>query len=145
LLAVLVSHRRCRNTGAIILYVIYGWKVTDNDPLVSMLQATFDTTAKINVPGRWWVEGMPFCRSPFHFPSYYKTKLVGLLRVRFLPSWFPGAGFKRTAIEHGKRMSRVDTVPFNWTKQQIVSLVKKFCEFLLSGILTNCRRRSAKR
>ncbi|KIK41645.1 hypothetical protein CY34DRAFT_805807 [Suillus luteus UH-Slu-Lm8-n1] len=90
-----------RNTGAIVLNIIYGWKVTDNDPLVSMLQATFDSSAKINVPGHWWVEGMPF--------------------LRFLPSWFPGAGFKRTAIEHGKRMSRVDTVPFNWTKQQIQS------------------------
>ncbi|KAG1771252.1 cytochrome P450 [Suillus occidentalis] len=87
-----VDHIR-RNTGAIILYVTYGWKVTDNDPLVSMLQATFDSTAKINVPGR----------------------LVGRRDAIFCPTM----SFKRTAIEHGKRMSRVDTLPFNWTKQQI--------------------------
>ncbi|KAG2350952.1 cytochrome P450 [Suillus weaverae] len=81
-----------KNTAAVVLYLAYGWKVTDNDHLVSMLQAAFDSTAVVIRPG-----------------------------LRFLPSWFPGAGFKRVAIEHGKKMSSIDTVPFNWTKQQIQS------------------------
>ncbi|KAG1868231.1 cytochrome P450 [Suillus subalutaceus] len=90
-----------KNTAVVVLYLAYGWKVTDNDHLVSLLQEAFDSTAVLIRPGRWWVEGMPL--------------------LRFLPSWFPGAGFKRTAIDYGKKMSSIDTVPFNWTKQQIQS------------------------
>jgi cytochrome P450 len=41
--------------------------------------------------------------------------------LRFLPSWFPGASFKRVAFDLGQKLSRIDTIPFNWTKQQIHS------------------------
>ncbi|KAG2138718.1 cytochrome P450 [Suillus bovinus] len=91
-----------RNTAAIFLNIAYGWKLADNDDhLVSMLQVAFDSIATLCLPGRWWVEGMPF--------------------LRFLPSWFPGAAFKRATIEHGEKLNSLDTVPFNWTKQQIQS------------------------
>lgn len=43
--------------------------------------------------------------------------------VRFVPSWFPGAGFKRQAIVWQKRLSEIENTPFNWAKQQIVSVV----------------------
>ncbi|KAG1840272.1 cytochrome P450 [Suillus subalutaceus] len=89
-----------RNTAAIVLNLAYGWKVADdNDHFVKMLSVAFESNAILSLPGRWWVEGMPF--------------------LRFLPSWFPGAGFKRAAIDYGKKLGSLDTIPFNWTKQQI--------------------------
>ena len=41
--------------------------------------------------------------------------------VRFIPDWFPGAGFKRRAKEVGRELSDIEFVPFNWAKTQIVS------------------------
>ncbi|KAG1771257.1 cytochrome P450, partial [Suillus occidentalis] len=100
--ACFADHIGSRNAAAVILNLAYGWKVTgDDDRFSTMIRLAFESNARLSLPGRWWVEGMPF--------------------LRFLPSWFPGAGFKRTAIDHGKRLSITDTVPFNWTKKQIQS------------------------
>jgi len=44
--------------------------------------------------------------------------------VRFLPGWFPGAGFKRFAKNAGKELSRIECIPFDWAKKTIVS---RFC------------------
>jgi hypothetical protein len=41
--------------------------------------------------------------------------------VRFLPVWFPLAGFKRHAEMAKKKMDRVEEVPFEWAKKNIVS------------------------
>jgi len=46
--------------------------------------------------------------------------------VRFVPSWFPGAGFQRVASDLGQKLSRIDAVPFNWVKQQIVGFTRTF-------------------
>ncbi|KAG1884670.1 cytochrome P450 [Suillus subluteus] len=90
------------NTAAVILDLAYGWKVIDNDDYwIRKLQDGFESSAVLSQPGRWFVEVMP--------------------SLRFLPSWFPGAGFKRVAFHIGQRLSRLDGTPFNWTKQQIQS------------------------
>ncbi|KAG2041285.1 cytochrome P450 [Suillus americanus] len=89
-----------RNTAAVILYLTYGWKVIDNDDYwIRKIQDGFESGAMLAQPGRWFVEVMP--------------------SLRFLPSWFPGAGFKRVAFQTGQRVH--DGTPFNWTKQQIQS------------------------
>ncbi|KAG2740524.1 hypothetical protein P692DRAFT_20880812 [Suillus brevipes Sb2] len=50
-----------RNAAALILNLVYGWKVTDNDDrFTSMLPIAFESNARLSLPGRWWVEGMPF-------------------------------------------------------------------------------------
>lgn len=51
-------------------------------------------------PGRWFVEIFPW--------------------LRFVPTWMPGAGFKRRAAWVRERMRNIDRFPFNWTKEQIV-------------------------
>lgn len=43
------------------------------------------------------------------------------LPVRFLPSWFPGNGYKRQAAHFRDRMWDFDNVPHRWVKEQIVS------------------------
>ncbi|KAG2368438.1 cytochrome P450 [Suillus spraguei] len=91
-----------RNTAATILYIAYGLNVTENvDQFISILQEDAKMRTTLIQPGRWLVEVMP--------------------SLRFLPSWFPGAGFKRVAFDIGEKLSGNDTVPFNWAKQQIHS------------------------
>ncbi|KAG1742796.1 cytochrome P450 [Suillus paluster] len=91
-----------RNAAAVVLNLAYGWKVTKNDDyLIGILQEKIAMSAILSRPGRWLVEVIP--------------------SLRFVPSWFPGAGFKRVAFDLGQKRSRIDTIPFDWTKQQIKS------------------------
>ena len=39
-----------------------------------------------------------------------------------MPSWFPGAGFKRQAMEWRRRFDFLSNVPHSWVKAQIVSV-----------------------
>ncbi|KAG1747611.1 cytochrome P450 [Suillus lakei] len=91
-----------RNAAAVVLNLAYGWKVTENvDYFIGILREGFETNVILTQPGRWLVEVIP--------------------SLRFVPSWFPGAGFKRVAIDLRQKLSRLETIPFNWTKQQIES------------------------
>ncbi|KAG2147440.1 cytochrome P450 [Suillus bovinus] len=91
-----------RNAAAVVLNLAYGWKVTENnDHFISILQESMALSAILAEPGRWLVEAIP--------------------SLRFLPSWFPGAGFKRVARDIGQNLTRLETIPFNWAKQQIQS------------------------
>ncbi|KAG1747590.1 cytochrome P450 [Suillus lakei] len=91
-----------RNAAAVVLNLAYGSKVTENvDYFIGILREGFETNAILYQPGRWLVEVMP--------------------SLRFVPAWFPGADFKRVAFDVGQKLSRLDTIPFNWTKQEIES------------------------
>ncbi|KDR84295.1 hypothetical protein GALMADRAFT_205982 [Galerina marginata CBS 339.88] len=91
-----------RNAVAVILKVAYGYQVESNDdPLVLHLEEGFKLTGTLNVPGKFWVEFIPI--------------------LRFVPSWLPGAGFKRLALETGKKLSRIEDVPFEWAKKEIAT------------------------
>ncbi|PPQ95874.1 hypothetical protein CVT26_015566 [Gymnopilus dilepis] len=91
-----------RNAVATILKVAYGYEVKSNDdPLVHLLEHGFKLAAGISVPGKYWVEFFPI--------------------LRYIPSWFPGAGFKRQARLVGREMSGIETTPFKWAKKQIES------------------------
>ena len=43
--------------------------------------------------------------------------------VRFIPSWFPGANFKRVAQKAREDLTRVEAIPFELAKSQIVRLL----------------------
>lgn len=96
-----VSHIR-RNAGAVILNIAYGWTVTSNDDyFVNLMEESFALSSAVSRPGRWLVDVFPI--------------------LRFVPSWFPGASFKRLAKEYSAQMSRVDMIPHGWAKEQIES------------------------
>ncbi|KAH9482219.1 Cytochrome P450 monooxygenase 208 [Psilocybe cubensis] len=89
-----------RNAVAVIMKVAYGYQVESNDDrMVRYLEDAFTISASMNVPGKYWVEFFPI--------------------LRFLPEWFPGAGFKRLARELGKTSSRVESIPFQWTLENM--------------------------
>ena len=60
--------------------------------------------------------------------SWRKSHVGCRYVVRFLPSWFPLAGFKRHAEIAKKKMDRVEEVPFEWAKENIVSLRSAFLQ-----------------
>ncbi|KAF8335162.1 cytochrome P450 [Amanita rubescens] len=96
-----VRHVR-RNAGAVILSVAYGWKVTSNDDyFVRLNEEAFSIHNLIKKPSGWLVEFFPL--------------------LRFLPSWFPGNGYKRRAAHFKDRIWQFDNVPHRWAKEQIES------------------------
>jgi len=42
------------------------------------------------------------------------------MTVRFIPSWVPGAGWKRQGEIWRQRLDTLSSVPHNWVKQQMV-------------------------
>jgi hypothetical protein len=54
-----------------------------------------------------------------------ETRLFGheliLLAVRYLPSWFPGGGFKSTAIDMRKDRDKFMDEPYNFVLKKLVS------------------------
>ena len=58
--------------------------------------------ADVFMPGKWLVESIPW--------------------LRFIPSWAPGAGFKRKAANVKKKMGEIDETGFNWAKGQVVRM-----------------------
>lgn len=89
------------NAGAVIVKIAYGWTVTSNDDvLVNSKKEGVRIAEEMVQPGRWLVEIFPL--------------------LRFVPSWVPGARFKRRAAYAKHRLNSIDTDPFNWAKEQIV-------------------------
>ncbi|KIJ13210.1 hypothetical protein PAXINDRAFT_13960 [Paxillus involutus ATCC 200175] len=96
-----MAHLR-RAAGGIILKVTYGWTVADKDDyLVSLMEQSFAMAVEIMTPGRRLVDVFPL--------------------LRFIPSWLPGAGFKRKAAVWREQLSEVTGKPYAWAKAQLES------------------------
>jgi hypothetical protein len=105
-----------REAGAVILKIAYGYTTEPHksDPLVALAGNAFDQFAKAAVPGAWVVDMMPF--------REYSAYLVGKakpLAVRYLPDWFPGTGFKRTARQWRATLTDLTERPYAFVKHQM--------------------------
>ncbi|KZW02337.1 cytochrome P450 [Exidia glandulosa HHB12029] len=90
-----------RNAVAVIMRITYGYTIQDNDPFVSMIEESFRISSLGAAPGMWLVDFFPI--------------------LRFVPSWFPGAGFKRQAKEWFKQLDTMSSAPLQWTKGEMVA------------------------
>ncbi|KAF7350381.1 Cytochrome P450 [Mycena venus] len=90
-----------RYVAGIALKIAYGYDVSsDNDYFVGLAEQNARAAASVLQPF-FWVETFPF--------------------LRFIPSWFPFATFKRTMFEAKKVIDVVEAVPFEWAKEKIAS------------------------
>ncbi|KAE9406650.1 cytochrome P450, partial [Gymnopus androsaceus JB14] len=78
----------------LIFSTLWGLDVNPEDPLAQNAVELIRTLARITAPGAFPVmERFPW--------------------LRFMPSWLPGCGFKRSANQCLKQMKEADTVPFD--------------------------------
>ncbi|KAJ6624204.1 cytochrome P450 [Mycena sp. CBHHK59/15] len=94
-------------SGSVILKVAYGYQTEPlNDPLVSLSKQVMKAFSLASQPGVWAVDLVPW--------------------LRFIPKWFPGAKFKRTAAQWKIMLNTVIETPFQWaeTHQESHSLSK---------------------
>ncbi|KAI2787985.1 O-methylsterigmatocystin oxidoreductase [Penicillium oxalicum] len=87
--------------GAVILSAAYGYTIEpfERDNLVHMSNVALDRFAQAATPGKWMVDLIPM--------------------LRYIPTWFPGAQFKRTAKAWRNQISSLADVPYAFSKAQV--------------------------
>ncbi|KAJ7362535.1 cytochrome P450 [Mycena albidolilacea] len=89
-------------TGGLIMSIAYGIDVLPmNDPYLKLLQESMHGLAEASVPGKYLVDAIPI--------------------LKYIPTWFPGAGFKRAAKEWGEMTRQSVRVPFAEAKRIIAT------------------------
>ncbi|KAJ7348867.1 cytochrome P450 [Mycena albidolilacea] len=108
----LVKHLR-RNAASVIMQIAYGYPVTRNDDHFVVTAEEHMRIGEISqpqyrleysmagAPGKWIVDSLPF--------------------LRFLPEWFPAAGFKSQARQWREEMYSQFVEPHTWVKQQMAA------------------------
>ena len=88
--------------AAAVLQILYGIHVADGtDQYVLMAEESMDAVANGLVAGKFLVELLPF--------------------LRYVPSWLPGAGWKRLFAKWRDSRYRAKTLPLEYVKREMVS------------------------
>ncbi|TCD66168.1 hypothetical protein EIP91_001722 [Steccherinum ochraceum] len=86
--------------GAMILKIVYGYEIKPgNDPFVEIVDEAMSQFIYLSRPGAYMVDFFPW--------------------MRFIPSWFPGAHFKREGKKFRSTMDDMIHVPFNYVKDKM--------------------------
>ncbi|KAJ5987004.1 hypothetical protein N7451_011369 [Penicillium sp. IBT 35674x] len=98
-----LSQHISTEAGAIILKIAYGYTTDPHklDPLVHMAGLALEHFAIAGTPGAWLVDMIP--------------------ALKYVPSWFPGAGFKRKAQAWKKNLENTADIPYDFVKRQMES------------------------
>lgn len=105
--------------------VLYGHKpASDDDRFMKLAAESTEVLSNKLVTGGgvWAVDMVPLCVLSLSF--WERVRVVSHHRnftVRYLPSWFPGAGFKQSAVEWKKLIEAFVNEPYEDCKQKIVS------------------------
>lgn len=81
--------------------VVYGITITEHDdPYVSLAEEATNIFGKITIPGQYLVESIPL--------------------LRHVPSWLPGARFKRDALQWSEVVSASRDAPYDAAMDALV-------------------------
>ncbi|KAJ3537685.1 hypothetical protein NMY22_g5493 [Coprinellus aureogranulatus] len=88
--------------GAITIEVTYGLDVKpSHDPYIQAAEEAVTAASAASAPGAFLVDSLPL--------------------LKYVPSWFPGAGFKRKALEWRKSMKTMVEMPFYDAERDIAA------------------------
>ncbi|KAI0712382.1 O-methylsterigmatocystin oxidoreductase [Earliella scabrosa] len=83
--------------AAAIMKIVYGIDAKDeHDPTIDLIAAAIDAVTPAVVPGSYLVDALPF--------------------LRYVPAWFPGAGFQKQFATFRKSNDRIQDVPYSLRK-----------------------------
>ncbi|GJE86534.1 cytochrome P450 [Phanerochaete sordida] len=90
--------------GAIVLNITYGYDVREGaDPIVEAVDRATDQFSAITSPGAFLVDVFPV--------------------LRYLPSWVPGARFKKQLPEYRRTIDAMADLPFDFVKAQMAKQI----------------------
>lgn len=97
-----------------ILKIVYGHDIKPGkDPLVEVVDEAMEQFSILSRPGAYLVDSLPF--------------------LRYIPSWFPGGGFKKEVKYYRKTLQDMVNMPFEITKANMVRSFLFFAEFPSDG------------
>lgn len=89
-------------SGRIIIAIAYGIDVqSSDDPYIELAEKAISGMVQAAVPGTFLVDTFPF--------------------LKYVPEWFPGAGFKKKAKQWRKYTMDMVEIPFQVTKRNIAN------------------------
>jgi hypothetical protein len=89
--------------AATIMDIAYGITVQESDdPYISIAEEALMGLSEAAVPGAFWVDLVPI--------------------LKYVPSWFPGAGFQKKPARLGELANAMAERPFRYVKEQVVRL-----------------------
>jgi hypothetical protein len=94
-------------SAATIMSISYGIDVQESgDPFISLANDALEGISQAAVLGTFWVD---------LFPS-----------LKYLPSWFPGAGFQKKAAHWREVNASLSGNPFRYVEDQLVREITTF-------------------
>ena len=89
--------------AATIMKIGYGIAVQESDdPYISVAEDVFDGIAQAGIPGAFLVDLLSF--------------------LKYVPSWFPGAGFQKKAAHWRELINTMAERPFRHVQDQLVQV-----------------------
>jgi hypothetical protein len=89
--------------AATIMKIVYGIAVQESDdPYISIAEETLKSLAEAGIPGAFWVDMFPI--------------------LKYVPSWFPGAGFQKKAAYWRECITTMAEKPFCHVQEQLVQV-----------------------
>ena len=89
--------------AATIMKIVYGIAVQESDdPYISMAEEALSGLAEAGIPGAFWVNVFPI--------------------LKYIPSWFPGAGFQKKAARWRECINTMAENPFRHVQEQLVQV-----------------------
>ena len=115
----------CRNFTSIILRLSHGYITHEgDDPLVELAELANSQLSKATAAGGHFVDFFPFCKLMIYLNI---SKVPTASTVKYIPSWFPGAGFKKRAREYAVVVHDLLEIPHNYVMSQLVTSVVILC------------------
>ena len=81
--------------------IVYGIDIKESeDPYISVAEGAVSGLAEAGILGTFWVDFFPI--------------------LKYVPSWFPGAGFQKKAVHWKVLLTTMAEKPFGYAKEQLV-------------------------
>jgi hypothetical protein len=113
-----------RTAGAIILRISHGYEVQErDDPFVKLADIATEQFSLSTSPGGFLVNLVPSRKVMSCSMDFVPYIVFCCIQVSFIPDWFPGTGFKKTAREWANTLNEMIERPHQYVKDQMVSLV----------------------
>ncbi|KAK6977026.1 cytochrome P450, partial [Favolaschia claudopus] len=89
-----------KSTGALILQLAYGYRIKENgsDPIVDLVDRGMRQFSDAMRPGKFLVDVLPI--------------------LKYIPSWFPGAGFQHLAKKYRRTCKEAADIPLSFVQGQ---------------------------
>jgi hypothetical protein len=102
--------------------VAFGYTVKEDDAFIAIADEASRISSRAMQPGRWLVDYCPLCVLTLNPIDLLRLMIVSFFVVRFVPSFFPGAGWKRQGLQWREKLQHLSEIPHQWVKSQMVGL-----------------------